>query len=60
MCVDEDDTESATKYNFEWDNEYKTWYLDGHKYKESIIAKDVHIKMTFTPFKAYGQHQYFL
>tara|TARA_Y100000389_G_C17419158_1_gene495599 strand:- start:347 stop:577 length:231 start_codon:yes stop_codon:yes gene_type:complete len=60
MCVDEDDTESVEKYNFKWDNEYKTWYLDAHKYAESEISKQEHIKMIFTPFKVYGQHQYFL
>jgi hypothetical protein len=60
MCVDEDDTETAEKYNFKWDNEYKAWYLDAHKYTESEISKKEHIKMRFNPFKVYGQHQYFL
>jgi len=60
MCVDEDDTDSAQQFGFEWDKEYKTWYLDGPKYTESPIAKLDHIKMKFTPFRVHGQHQYFI
>ena len=52
MCVDEDDTESVEKYNFKWDNEYKTWYLDAHKYAESEISKQEHIKMIFYPVQS--------
>lgn len=60
MCVDEDDTDNAEKFGLVWDKEYKTWYLDGHKYSESDICKIDHIKLMFNPFKIYGQHQYFL
>lgn len=60
MNVDEEDTESVTEYGFKWDDEYKTWYLDGYEYINSNIAKDERIKMKFSPFKVYGHHQYFI
>jgi hypothetical protein len=60
MCVEEDDVDTPIQYNLKWDNEYKTWYLDGHSYAESKIAKQVDIKMALKPFKVYGKHQYFL
>lgn len=60
LQVGEGDAESPKYYGMEWDNEYKTWYLDGHKYNDSVIAKDERIKRLFTPFRAHGQHQYFI
>jgi len=60
MCVAEDDKNTANQFNLQWDNEYKTWYLDGDKYAESKIAKQVPVKMRLKPFRAHGQHQYFL
>ena len=60
MCIDVNDIENVERFGFEWDKEYNAWYLDGHKYKDSLIAKDDVIKMMFKPFKVYGQHQQFL
>jgi hypothetical protein len=60
MCVAEADTNTANKYNLIWDKEYETWYLDGHKYKESDIYKQVDIKRVLKPFRAFGRHQYFI
>ena len=60
MCVAEDDTETANRFNLEWDKYFKTWYLDGDKYAESKIANLAHIKSVLKPFRAHGQHQQFL
>lgn len=60
MCVDEDDTDTASEYNLEWDKEYKTWYLDGHKYAKSKIATQDHIRAVLKPFQVHGKHQCFL
>jgi hypothetical protein len=60
MCVDEDDDDTARQFSLKWDKEYNTWYLDGHIYEESQIAKQDNIKNIMKPFRVYGKHQYFL
>jgi hypothetical protein len=60
MCVEKDDTDTARQFNLEWDSEYKTWYLDGHKYIESKIAKQANIRKVLKPFQVWGKHQLFL
>lgn len=60
FSVDPEDTETALKYNFKKDSEYKLWYLDSDIYKDSEFTKNEQLKMIYRPFKAIGRHQYFL
>ena len=61
MIVEEGyDTDELKQYNFEWGKEFGLWYLENDKYIASPISKSEELKMQFQPFKAIGNHQYFL